>query len=43
MAETDNKDAFDKLIAGLSASERQEMLNRINQSACKCLMNRTTN
>lgn len=33
MAETDNKDAFDKLIAGLSASERQEMLNRINQSA----------
>jgi len=30
MQEADNKDAFDKLIAGLSAEERREMLGRIN-------------
>lgn len=30
MLQKDNKDAFDKLIAGLSADERREMLNRIN-------------
>lgn len=32
MLETDNKDAFDKLIAGLSSDERREMLMRINQN-----------
>ncbi len=33
MLQKDNKDAFDKLIAGLSADERREMLNRINANA----------
>lgn len=33
MQENNNKDAFDKLIAGLSAEERKEMLNRINQNS----------
>ena len=33
MLQKDNKDAFDKLIAGLSADERREMLNRINDNA----------
>lgn len=33
MQETDNKDAFDRLIAGLSTAERRDMLNRINQTA----------
>ena len=33
MLQKDNKDAFDRLIAGLSADERREMLNRINANA----------
>lgn len=32
MVENDNKNSFDKLVAGLSAQDRQAMLNRINQS-----------
>lgn len=32
MDEIDNKNSFDKLVAGLSAQDRQAMLNRINQS-----------
>ena len=35
MADTDNRTAFDKLVAGISTEDRNAMLNRINQSSMR--------
>lgn len=35
MEDTDNRTAFDKLVAGISTEDRNAMLNRINQSSMR--------
>lgn len=37
MVDNDNKNSFDKLVAGLTAQDRQAMLNRINQSTIQAV------